>query len=128
MHESVDINGSTFQTLIPGDPITAPGGIFAQPSNIGHHTQDRFAVVPEVDVNIGYAVTKWARVSVGYSFLYASNVVQPGNQINPLGNTTRTGFAAASGIPPIGPVAPTFSFNESSFWAQGMNFGLEFRF
>ena len=30
-------------------------------------------------------------------------------------------------VPPSGPVRPAFSFNDESYWAQGVNFGLDYR-
>lgn len=134
VREQVQINGLTQTNLIlgPGTPILPyAGGIFAQPSNIGDHTRHVFGVLPEVDINVGYQVRDWARIFVGYNFLYLSNVVRPGNQINPSLNTTRIPFNTDPNGPnltPAGPAQPAFSFHDSSFWAQGINFGIEFRF
>lgn len=75
MRQSVDVSG----TLVTNDfnnleaTQTFAGGIFAQPTNIGRHDRDRFAVVPEVGLKVGYRVTSWASVFVGYTFLYASS-------------------------------------------------------
>jgi hypothetical protein len=143
MHREVTVNGVTqtnFVTgLVPGfvgAPVqTLLGGVFAQPSNIGRHVTDRFAVVPEVGVNVGYRIGEWLRLSVGYSFLYLSNVARPGDQIDRSINVTRTGVADAlnaAGLPilgpPTGPPRPAFAVQETSYWAQGINFGVEFRY
>lgn len=148
MHQTAVVNGVTVTndisafasgTFVGATTQTIAGGAFAQPSNIGHHSQDRFAVVPEVNVTVGYQVTDWARASVGYSFLYLSDVARPGDLINRNINFTRTGVMAAAqaagiatglGFPaaPVGPPGPTFTFHDSSYWAQGLNFGLEFRY
>lgn len=131
MHERVDVAGQTAANQFTGlgGPAFFPGGIFAQPSNIGTHSHDRFAVVPEVDFSAAYDVTRWARAFVGYSFLYASDVARAGDQLNHNINPTRTGVIQA--IAPAlatGPAEPAFNLRESSFWAQGINFGLEFRY
>jgi hypothetical protein len=131
MHETVNINGVTrtnFFTGAGGAIQTFPGGVFTQPSNIGNYNFDRFAVIPEGTINVGYQLRDRARVYVGYTFLYVSDLARPGNQIDPTINTTRTNFANAAGIPPVGPARPAFNLNQSDFWAQGINFGIEFRF
>lgn len=142
MHQSVAISGVTqtqdvgfyrFGLGFVNAPMQAiPGGIFAQPSNMGSHTRDAFAVVPEATINLGYKVTRWARVLVGYNVLYLSSVARPGDQMDRVINPTRTAFAASFNanspnlaIPVVGPANPAFTFNESSFWAQGVNVGLE---
>jgi hypothetical protein len=134
VRQQVTINGSTLSTLISGPgttPLNYAGGIFAQPSNIGSYSRDRFGVLPEFDVNVGYRVFDWARVFVGYSFLYLNNVTRPGNAIDRNINVTRIPFntePTGPALVPTGPAAPVFNFHDSSFWAQGINFGLEFRF
>jgi hypothetical protein len=55
-------------------------------------------VVPEVGVKVGYQVTPHLRAQVGYDFLYWSDVVRPGSQIDPLINTNL--------IPPATPGGP----------------------
>jgi hypothetical protein len=94
----------------------------AQSTNIGSYSRDVFAVVPEIDLNVGYQVTPHARLEAGYSFIYWSNVVRAGDQIDTSVN--------ASYIPPgqtvVGdPTRPRFAFEQTSFWAQGVNFGLK---
>ena len=122
-HQTVDING--FTTFTP--PLAGFGGrgdVLAQPSNIGHYTRDVFSVVSEVNFNLGYQVTDHVRVFAGYSFLYWSNVVRPGDVIDSRVNSTRT---PGSLLPPSGPAAPSFAFRNSDFWAQGINVGVQAR-
>jgi hypothetical protein len=98
-----------------------PGNLLAQPSNIGDHSRTEFAFVPEIRIDLGYKIGDLARVFVGYTFLYDSSVVQPGEQID-------RAFPGPFGGVPTGATRPAFSFNGSSFWAQGINFGVEVRF
>jgi hypothetical protein len=134
VREQALINGTTLTNLITGPgtpPLTYAGGIFAQPSNIGSYSRDRFAVLPQVDANIGYQVFNWARVFVGYSILYLNHVERPGNAIDRNLNPTQIPFnndPAGPALTPTGPTAPTFIFRDSTFWAQGINFGLELRY
>lgn len=132
MNERVDVSGSTSTNIVTAGagPIVFPGGgLFAQPTNLGSHAQDRFAVVPEVDLRVGYQVTDLARVFVGYTALYVSDVARPGEQINPNINLARTAINQALIVVPIeGPAEPSFRFRTTDFWAQGVSFGLELRY
>jgi hypothetical protein len=58
-----------------------------------------------------------------------NKVARPGNQIDRVINPT--GRPAITGEPPApltGPARPAFKFNNSDFWAQGLNVGLSFSF
>jgi Putative beta barrel porin-7 (BBP7) len=124
-HQTVDSNGATTITP-PGAPATVrPGGLLALPSNTGRFSRDKFSVVPEGSVNVGYQVTDNLRVSVGYTFLYWSDVVRPGDALDLRVNSTRV---PTSLVPPSGPAAPLFTFRSSDFWAQGIAFGVELLF
>jgi large repetitive protein len=68
------------------------GGFLVLPSNIGTHQTSRFSVVPEVGVNLGYAITPGVRVSIGYTFMFWTQVVRPGDQIDLRVNTTQPGW------------------------------------
>ncbi|WP_197169316.1 BBP7 family outer membrane beta-barrel protein [Novipirellula galeiformis] len=125
-HQTVSING---QTTISGDPNstgsqTLPGGLLAQESNIGQYKRDEFSVVPEFNVNLGYRIHDNWRVMVGYTFLYWSNVVRPGEQISLDVNPNQLPPAAN---PMTGPARPHFAFDSVDYWAQGISTGLEYR-
>lgn len=112
-----------------GATQTFTGGYFALPTNIGNHTRTVFAVVPEISLNVGYNITSWMSVFVGYTFLYTNNVVRPGSQINRTINTSQgTAWTEDPAARLRGPAQPSFKFNSSDFWAQGVNVGLAFRF
>ena len=127
MHETVAISGATAFTVPGVAPVVQQGGLLALPSNIGYYTHNHFAVIPEVGLRIGYQITNHCRVFMGYNFLYASNVVRPGNQISPVINRSQqpTVFGPS---PLVGAAAPVPMFKQTGFWAQGVNFGLEFRY
>jgi hypothetical protein len=120
VHQVVDINGVS---SVNGAPIA--GGLLAQSTNIGHFGRDRFAVVPELGLNVGYQITDALRVYVGYNFLYMSSVVRPGDQIDQV--ITRPAIPPVGGTPRPG-ARPLFAFHGTDFWAHGVNFGLEFRY
>jgi hypothetical protein len=110
--ETITINGSTTVFPVNAPPVPLQGGNFAN-LQIGRYTQDRFAVAPEVQLNVGYQITHWMRGVVGYDFLYLSSVARPGNQID---NNYD------------GVVHPQVPMASSSYWAQGLTFSLQFGF
>ncbi len=131
MVQAADVRGSleTNDFTNYGATQTFSGGYFALPTSIGNYSQTAFAVVPEVALKLGYRLSPSAALVFGYSFLYASNVIRPGNQvsrtINPTQSTTYTEDPAAR---LQGAAQPEFRFNESNFWAQGINVGLVVQF
>jgi Putative beta barrel porin-7 (BBP7) len=133
--ERTNIDGATQTNLgnpVLGAPVNYAGGAFTQLSNLGGHDSDHFAVLPEANLSVGYAINTWARVLIGYDVLYISDVVRPGNQIDGGVNLFRTSLVQQAN-PPIAapatdPSRPSFSAAQSTFWAQGLNLGMEVRF
>src|SRR5262249_15009375 len=109
------------------------GGLLALSSNSGHFERNRFAVVPEAGITVGYQVTDHLKLFAGYNFLFMSNVVRPGDQIDPVLNPhlipnfikTSPGAAGGNNFPFR---RPAFQFHETSFWAQGVTAGLEVKY
>lgn len=124
-HEQANVSGTTIITPAGGPPSVFTGGLFAQPTNIGHYSQYHFAVVPEIGFNLGYQVTDHWRVFAGYSALYWSTVARPGDQIDRMVNS---GLVPPRQFPAVGPQRPVFNFKDTDFWAYGVNFGMEFRY
>ena len=129
-HQTVNIAGqlvtNDFNNF--GTPQVFAGGYFTQPTNIGRQSDDRFAVLTDVTVNVGYQLTRSARIYAGYSLLYISNVVRPGDQIDRRINPTQA--PAIVGVPfgLVGTPAPLPQIHHTDFWAQGMTFGLQLRY
>jgi hypothetical protein len=125
-HSTVTIGGQTITTDSVGGETTRTGGLLAQPTNIGQYARDDFSVVPEFDLNMSYQVTPHAKVVIGYSFLYWTNVARAGEQIN-----TNVDAQNVPNSPvftqPTGATNPHFTFVETGFWAQGLNVGLDCR-
>lgn len=93
--------------------VTRPGGLFGRPTYRAH---EQFAVVPELQAQIAYRLGENLRLFAGYTFLYWSRVVRPGEEINHVISTgnTSTGFVQS---PPL--------FNTTDFLAHGVSFGAE---
>lgn len=126
-HEELNINGFT-QFGVPGLPMSVqPGGLYALPSNIGHYSRDRFSVVPEAGFTVGYQLTRGLRAVVGYTFLYNSSVLRPGNQIDRGLNVSQLPSQIGPGML-VGAARPAPVFRGSDFWAQGISIGLELRY
>jgi hypothetical protein len=131
MQQRVSVNGflETNDYNDYGATQTFPGGYFALPTNSGDHSRNTFAVVPEIGLNVGYRVTPQATVFLGYSFLYASSVVRPGEQVNRNINPNLTvSYGNDPPVAPSGPAQPAFSFHTTDFWAQTVSLGLAYRF
>jgi hypothetical protein len=121
--ECVNIAGAT---RIDGGPVI-PAGLLAVSSNSGSHERNAFAVLPELEVDARFEVTRHVVVSAGYSVLYWSNVARAGQQVDTNVNLnlvpTSTTYGQAGG-----PSQPQASIRDTFFWAQGIHFGLELRF
>jgi hypothetical protein len=131
MNEQVNISGYSVDVTPGGGPVVnfvLPAGFFALPTNIGQHSHTVFAVVPEVDLSIGYDITSRIRATVGYTMIYFNNVARPGTAVDHRINPTQSLSVNGTGSQLVGPAVPAFSFQRSDFWAQGINLGLGFRF
>jgi hypothetical protein len=115
MSQSSNIQGSTTESF-DGMSSTTSGGIFSQDSNIGRLEQDTFAFIPELGVKLGYDVTQNLQATVGYTFVMWSSVALAGEQmdrtVDLVQATTR----------------PAPALIDSSFWMQGIDLGLNYRF
>ncbi len=121
------IAGSTTTTqTIGADTIvtgTTPGGVLAQPTNIGRSDDSLFAAMGEFGVTADYALWSQGRFLVGYTFLYWTTVGRAADQIDPTVNPSQFGGGSL-----VGPAAPTFDLWTTSFWAQGLSLGFEYQF
>jgi Putative beta barrel porin-7 (BBP7) len=128
-HQELRIDGTQVRT-IPGQPSEVfVGGLLALNTNIGVRSRDVFSVVPEAGVNVGYQLTDHLKAFVGYNFLFWSNVIRPGDQIDTVIDVNRVPRFVPPGVvvPDAGVNRPAVLFRETDFWAQGINVGFEFR-
>ena len=143
-HEVLQVYGRT-TALTPGG-LTVPGGLLAvgggnetiigangQPTafvhdgNIGRYTTNRFIIAPEVGLQAGAYVTSHIKLSVGYNFLFMSDVLRPGTQISQQINTrfvpSSPAFGSTSGQP-----VPIVTGAREDFHAQGLTFSAEIKY
>lgn len=124
--QSVTVSGQSVIT----DPSSVPNqqvhdsGFLALDSNSGTYNQNEFAIVPEFGINLGYQLSDHLRFLVGYTGIYWSNVVRPGQHIDRDVNPNL--------LPPVGTVTsgtnrPRFAFDTTDYWIQGISLGGEYR-
>jgi hypothetical protein len=123
--QEVHIDGFQLRTLANGTTIPSRGGLLALPSNIGRAHASQFAVVPEFDVSASLAICRHVSLTAGYTFLYWSRVVRPGDQIDRAIDVTQIPNFPAFGATPTGLPRPHVTLNETDFWAQGLTIGLQ---
>src|SRR5262249_9087683 len=76
MQQIADIFGST--TVVgSSNPGTFVGGLLSDPLNQGRRDRTRVAVVPELNLKLGFQFNNWLRSYVGYDYLYLQHVIRP---------------------------------------------------
>lgn len=122
-HQTTSINGFSDITEL-GLLERFPGGVLAQRTNIGQHTRDELALVPQLGITLGWRITRRFSLTAGYSLVYFSNVVRAGDQIS---TDINPNLFPPEATPFSGPLRPEFAWRESDFWAHGLSFGGDFR-
>ena len=123
----VIISGSTtFLDPVPGgNPVTQPGGLLAQQSNIGTFTSNKFSVIPELGVNVGFNVSPTLRLFAGYTFMYWNNIMRAGEQIDLNVDANQLPTRNGPGAPGT---RPAFLARENDIWIQGLSLGAQVRY
>jgi hypothetical protein len=122
MRNRVSVNGETLVTVPQTAPVLNAGGLLAQPTNIGTRTDDEFAAIPELSVDIRYQLTCNFAATIGYTFIYLDDVLRVANQIDTTVNSSQIGGGTLDGL-----ARPAALFVTDDVWLQGFNFGVEAR-
>ncbi|MEX0819791.1 MAG: BBP7 family outer membrane beta-barrel protein [Pirellulaceae bacterium] len=123
MQQKVAISGTGLQ----GNTAT-PGGIFAQnaafgfPFNGGVHERDVLAWSPEASVKLIWELRDNVSITVGYTFLYWTNVALAGDHVD----TSINAPVIFGGAPNAN--NPTFAFQDTDFWVQTIDIGFAVRY
>ena len=123
-HQDLDIAGFQSRTRPGQGAENFTGGLLAAGPNLGSFGRDRFSVAPEATFNVGLRLTDRLKVFTGYNFLYWSNVIRPGDQID---RTVDLSFVPNGPRVPLSANRPLPTFKQTDFWAQGLQFGVEYR-
>ena len=109
----------------PGMTMEFVGGLLAAGPNLGQFDRNRFSVVPEATVNVGYRPRDNVRLYVGGNFLYWSDVIRPGQQIDRVIDLTFV--PNAPDVEFSGQFRPQANLRSSDYWLLGVQFGAELR-
>lgn len=123
LERNVTISG--FQSItVPSNPpvtSTSTNGLLARSTNNGSYNSDTFIVSPEVNVTLGYRLTRNLEATVGYNYLGIPKVVRAADQIDP-------SMASNLSNPLTGPARPSFTLTEDNFSLHSLNYGLQYRY
>lgn len=121
-------------TVTPGFPrpfaLSTPNGVLGQPSNAGRFTNSEFAVLPEAGFKLGYRLGGKSRCYFGYNFIYLSDVVRAGDQVDrQVDPAWIPGMMVGRPVPELSASQhPGPRLERTDFWVQGLIFGLEYRY
>ncbi len=119
----VNIAGQTTTDNPNSGTTVTQSGLLAQSTNIGRYTANDFAVVPQLGVNLGWEIANGLWATFGYNFMYWSKVRRPGDQIDTDLNLSQLTPGGLSGL-----ARPAYTGTTTDYWAQGVNFGLAYRY
>ncbi len=124
VHLVSDVYGGPLVSGTSVLPPLVPGPLLALPSNVGRQESDRVAIVPEFNLRLRWRVNDHVGLVLGYDLLYWNRILCPGDQMDPLVNTTQLPFRG----PVAGPAQPAPRFVFTDAFAQGLEAGVEYRF
>jgi hypothetical protein len=122
--QHLEATGRTLLTNSAGLSLYQPGGLFV-PGWLSSMNRGELSFISEVNLRLGYRLGERWVASVGYTFLFWSDVVRPAHQINPAVDPRQVPTSLS--FNPLTP-APPFTLHSADFWAQGLTVGLEFRY
>lgn len=102
-------------------------GIFSEPSNLGTHKAERFAIIPELRAQLGYHLTANIRPFLTYDFFYMNHLIRPLKNIDRNINTSQNSLIGGSGVL-FGSPSPIAQLSTTSVWVQGVSAGLDVNF
>ncbi|NLS95345.1 MAG: BBP7 family outer membrane beta-barrel protein [Planctomycetaceae bacterium] len=122
---TVAIDGqTTITTTAPPGFTVNDEGLLTQYTNIGRYERDKLAAATELGVKLRRAFGNGIDLTIGYTFLYLSDVLRPGDQIDVAVDERQLSPESLR----EGVRYPQFSFRSDGFWAQGLSLGIEGRF
>lgn len=120
--QELDVSGYTAITSGTGTSVSS-SGFYAQPTNSGSWDENRFSVVPSLELAVGWELPSGWRFSMGYDLIYWTNVLRAAEQIDPAVHPDQ--FAPAT--IPNAATRPAVLLHESDYLAHGLSFSIERR-
>lgn len=125
-HETINIRGGQLRTFANGTTLGFPGGVLAQRSNIGRFTREQFTVLPEFSANWLVPLTRCVDLSFGYTFIFLSRAIRPGDQIDRSVDVSQIPNFRVVPPAPIDATRPGVPFLQSTYYAHGISAGISF--
>lgn len=124
MHEQIRVRGNTVVTDVNNVATNFEGGLLAQATNIGNYERNQTVFVPEINFNLSRQLTQRLDFTIGYTFIWWSNVVLAGDQIDMQVNDTQM----LGGVL-VGPATPTPpAFRDTDYYVHALSLGFNYRF
>jgi hypothetical protein len=127
MVQTVFFEGYTTSTTQAGGTVTVPGGLLSPFTGPFANSRTKYVIVPEFEFKLGFQITPWLRSTIGYNFMWISSVVRPGSQIG-LAQNSATVVVSPDAQNSITTIQPTFRYQDTAVYMQGLTAGLEFRY
>jgi hypothetical protein len=123
--QSLSTDGTT--TLTTGSIRTASTpGLTTGSSSPGNYTSTQLSLAPELNLRLGYNVTKRIAVTASYQYLYISNVARLGDQVNR--NIDPRSVPSSQFFSNSFPTNRDVTIRQTDFWLHGFTAGLMLTF
>jgi len=127
-HEKLNQSGFT-RFVDQGIETVIPYGAYVLEPNSGRFSEKDLSALPEFNIKFGYQWSQRISTYIGYDIMYLSNVVRPGDQVNPNINPTLLPISNVYNPQfPFGPPEPALLFKTTDFTMQGLTLGLSIRY
>ena len=110
----------TSSTTIGVDTAVTNEGLLINDNNSGRTSDRTFGWIPELDVSIGYRITPKLDATFGYNLVAMTDAVRVSGTIDP------DLAVNSSSITPNDPARPSPNMRYSTFYIQGIHFGLQY--
>ncbi|GIW98665.1 MAG: hypothetical protein KatS3mg111_1998 [Pirellulaceae bacterium] len=116
----VRLRGTT-TTASGGATNVEPQGLLVRDTNSQPFTDDTFIIVPEVGINLGWALRPGLDFTVGYHYMLIPKVAQASRQLD-------KDLAVNLSDPLVGSLDPQLDFEERKYWLNSLGLGLQLRY
>jgi hypothetical protein len=118
----VDIEGGQLVSVPGTTPVASAGGMLALVSNIEHHSDQDWTILPELGITLGWQAAPNLRLSLGYTMLYLNRIARAADQVD---YTLNPDLLPPALQPPVAGDHPLYSRNRADVWLHSLSFGLE---